>query len=173
MLAELGPEDGHVPRNIMVALCATEDSGSYHWLIYLCMSNRRGYKFHAHNDNGKSYWRYEYKAWNGMDSASCVAFTKIGRLADDLTPDDIDEAVKTIPMAVPDRDRPRFGDRFTCLVWLRAAMYNLHVAGIIRVTDIDELETKLRQRTTAIQYRREMGLQELVPVILTPSEYTY
>ncbi|KAI0354169.1 hypothetical protein OH77DRAFT_512759 [Trametes cingulata] len=167
MLARLGPLDGHVPGNILAALCSTKYSGEYHWLIYVCLVSLETVTFYD------GPWEYHTAEWTAMDSETCVALTKIGRLAPDVTWNDVDNVVQTIPMAVPDKDRPRFGERFTCLVWFREAVRKLHTAGILRVINVDALEEKLTQRATAIQYRRIRGLEPARPVVLSPSEFTY
>ncbi|KAI0633086.1 hypothetical protein C8Q77DRAFT_1158508 [Trametes polyzona] len=165
--------DGHEPGNIHAALCDTGNVGEFHWVIYLCTTNRQGYKFHAHNKMNTEPWRYHTDLWDGMDSRSCIAFTKIGRLAQGQTHHDIDAVVRTIPMAVPDVDRPRFHRSFTCLVWFREALRRLHTAGIIGVVDLAKLEEKLVSSATATQYRRLYNLQPREPVIMSPSEYTF
>ncbi|OJT11329.1 hypothetical protein TRAPUB_12129 [Trametes pubescens] len=172
-MSTLGPLDGHVVGNILAALCTTDESGFYHWVIYVCTENDSGYKFHAHNDSNKGPWRYHRGKWDALSSIHCVCITKIGRLAEGKTWEDVDRAVEHIPMAVPDVDRPRFGNMFTCLVWFREAIRKLHTAGISRVIDLDRLEENLRQLATAMEYRRRAGYGGNTPVIMAPSDYTY
>ena len=77
-----------------------------------------GVKFHAHNDSGASYWRYEMADWSGMQSSSCIAMCKIGRVHDidniDVDIAKMDEIFKVIPMAVPDIDLSIVGGKLTC-----------------------------------------------------------
>ncbi|KAI0772389.1 hypothetical protein BD413DRAFT_41725 [Trametes elegans] len=175
MMTQLGPNDGHVPGNILAALCVTNTTGEYHWLIYVCTGKRDGVKLHAHDEMNTGPWRYHCGPWNAMDSITCVALTKVGCLPSGKTPEDVHNIVKDIEMAVPDVDRPRFGNRFTCLVWFRAAIRTLHRERILGVTDIDRLEQSLRELATAMEFRRLAGLQgsNPRPTVMAPSDFTY
>ncbi|KAI0640319.1 hypothetical protein C8Q77DRAFT_126929 [Trametes polyzona] len=165
--------DGHVPGNILAALCRTPDIGLYHWIIYLCTSDVGGYKFHAHNSSNTRPWVYEKAEWAAIESERCVTLTKIGRLPHGKTVDDVDAALRVIPInVVPDIDRPRFHSRFTCLVWFREALRRLHTAGIITVINLDKLEEKLVYLATGTSYQRARKLLEEKPVIMSPTEYT-
>ncbi|KAI0673220.1 hypothetical protein C8Q78DRAFT_1023634 [Trametes maxima] len=197
MMTTLGPEDGHVPGNMLAGLCSTSNTGEYHWVIYVCTvcfgpcvsrfsmfsksssplhkTLENGYKFHAHNAMNTAVWRYHCGPWNALDSSACVALTKIGRLPQGKTWENVNDILKDIPMAVPEADRPVFGNRFTCLVWFRAAVRKLHAERYIGVTDIDQLEQSLRKHATAMEYRRLWGLDgsDPKPTIMAPSDYTY
>ena len=133
-------DNGHIRGNILAALCATKNTGEFHWIIYVvkvCIccymlqvglssshswpqlqDASSGVKFHAHNDSGASYWRYEMADWSGMQSSSCIAMCKIGRVHDidniDVDIAKMDEIFKVIPMAVPDIDLSIVGGKLTC-----------------------------------------------------------
>ncbi|KAI0651063.1 hypothetical protein C8Q79DRAFT_8236 [Trametes meyenii] len=103
---------------MLAGLCSTGNTGEYHCVVYVCTTLVQGYKFHAHNAMNTAIWRYHCGPWNALDSAAYVALTKIGPLPQGKTWENVSDILKDIPMAVPDADRPVFGNRFTlsCLV---------------------------------------------------------
>ncbi|OJT11332.1 hypothetical protein TRAPUB_12132 [Trametes pubescens] len=140
--------------------------------VFVKMISKTGTRFHAHNQANTADWEYQSKEWDVLDSGSCVAVTKIGQLPAGMTAKDIDVLLEKIPLTVPDVDRPRFHDQFTCLVWFRAAIRRLHIARILGVIDLDLLEESLRVKATGEQYANVMRTRQ-GPAIMQPSDYTY
>ncbi|GLB39989.1 hypothetical protein LshimejAT787_0704990 [Lyophyllum shimeji] len=141
------------PNTIFAALKRSDRRGFFHWMIYLCTGESSGYKYHATTDGATSEWHYECAPWQAAtDSSMAVTFTKIGELPEWMDHGFLDNYLREIPMAVPKVDYQR-EKAFTCRVWFRAAIRQLHDSGMfVECSDVDSLESELKNRATAAEY---------------------
>lgn len=121
---------------------------------------------------------YQHKSWNALTSDSCIILHPIGRIAEfdpkdkDAYIQNLDDYLRPIPLKVPEVDRGLFS-HFTCRVWFRAAIRELHRAGVyVYCPDVNPLEEKLLEAATGMEYlltERPTGREIQIPVAVAPS----
>ncbi|KAJ7682637.1 hypothetical protein DFH06DRAFT_1290035 [Mycena polygramma] len=124
--------------------------GTFHWAICVPLNSTVAAKYHVTDSKGE--WEFELDEQGGIplhdlmvsqkntSSQKICAAVKIGTLdrrvvdREVLTP-----FLNTIEMAVPvvDKERERI---FTCRVWFRQAIRELHETGFLECSDVDALE---------------------------------
>lgn len=117
-----------------------------------------GYKFHAATctDGEAAPFRYEYVTWKGPEDPVAVTFTKIGELDEGLDYRHLDEYLKGIPMVIPSIDHMS-EPRFSCRVWFKEALRQLHDAEMfVRCPSVELLEDELRTRAIAAEYTNQL-----------------
>ncbi|KAF9460183.1 hypothetical protein BDZ94DRAFT_1324255 [Collybia nuda] len=139
----------HFLLDILLPPCATTD---YPPSSPATADTETTYKFHVTTEGASPEWHYECAQWDEEDLPQAVSFTKIGEIPDGLDHRHLDEYLRGIPMTVSKVDGNR-EHLFTCRVWFREAVRQLHDSGIfVECHDIDSLENELTNRATAAEY---------------------
>ncbi|RDX52572.1 hypothetical protein K466DRAFT_204947 [Polyporus arcularius HHB13444] len=174
-------ENGYLlqPGTLFAALCDTGEVGKFHWLLYLCISRRTGYKYHATNQMGSIPWKYEYGPWDGPQSQRCITLTPIGKVEDwgARTPhacaEELHSILRNVPLITPPVDQSTH-DRFTCRTWFRAAIRRLDgMQKYVQCPDVDLLEEKLAKMATAAELMnaRDNAVAHPPTRIMKPTEF--
>ncbi|KAF9450790.1 hypothetical protein P691DRAFT_809485 [Macrolepiota fuliginosa MF-IS2] len=130
--------------DILAVQLSRFEENTFHWAICVPLDDKRAAKYHAKGASG--HWWFEAKPvpiehnLEALDTISSAV--KIGSIKpEDATVNVFLDLFETIPMEVPDVDKPREPE-FTCLVWFREAIRRLHAAKVINCPNVDDLEAE-------------------------------
>ncbi|KDQ10513.1 hypothetical protein BOTBODRAFT_68585 [Botryobasidium botryosum FD-172 SS1] len=123
---------------ICACLFSRADGQTFHWAIILPFSDTHAHKLHATN-RSDNWWRYEDVQDDIIHSVNACLVVELGAM-DSSTHESIGAILKKIPMDTPAQDGEQ---RFTCRIWFRQALRELHAAGVIICPDVMQVEANL------------------------------
>ncbi|KAJ4249765.1 hypothetical protein NW762_012107 [Fusarium torreyae] len=122
--------------SIYISLKSRPTPGEYHWGLILTDSNSKPVLHHATNIKGP--WAYETLHDDAASPMSLIALMKVGNIENY-------SLAEEIVQKVPADGSPswRTGESFTCRIWVKDALVELHENGLTRLpVDIDTIESK-------------------------------
>ena len=124
---------------VYIILSNLSKPAKWHWGLFICVSKPYGQVYHATNVPGP--WRFEEHMTSGVvDSKQILAAIELAILPDEDKIDIAHKALKDVPVS-PDGDFcERWGEHFTCRIWVKKALEKLKTVGVLNFSSADELE---------------------------------
>lgn len=111
----------------------------WHWGIFICIAYPWGQVYHATNREG--YWIFEENMTEGLvQTRSIRAAVKLASLPGEDTISAIHNTLKTVPVQRNGEFVQKWGENFTCRVWVKEALETLKHKQLISFSSIDHLE---------------------------------
>ncbi|KAJ4478064.1 hypothetical protein J3R30DRAFT_2853003 [Lentinula aciculospora] len=128
----------HVNDILVVLFARSHPPNTFHWAICVSITSKEALKFHAKETAGHWFFEDNHVPQQGLLADPIVsASIKIGELKNMSSLDDIQGLFKNIPLAVPAVDAA-VEPRFSCRVWGKEAVRQLHKHGYIYCLDVDD-----------------------------------
>lgn len=104
--------------------------GEWHWGIFLALSHPWGQIYHATNDDPSNQWRFEEIMSDTIPSSQDIMTAlEIGRGLTENQISEIHNILVGVPVVIDGGYVPRWGENFTCRVWIKEALEALRIAG--------------------------------------------
>lgn len=139
------------PQIILTLNLMSTTPPRFHWYIFVPHAEeagkavQTGHKLHAidnaQNGAAKS-WAFDATEVALATEMAVAAAAVIGEVRSESSLQELEDLLKTIPLAVPAVDAQR-EPAFTCRVWVREALRRMHKHGFIHCPDVDALESEM------------------------------
>ncbi|TVY85913.1 hypothetical protein LAWI1_G008756 [Lachnellula willkommii] len=138
----------------------------YHWGIFICVSDGFGMVYHVTNTNTPTReWKYEdHMTENVVSSRNIIAALLIGRGLQNDTADAAHRIMASVPVIADGSYDSRWGENFTCRVWVLEAVDRLRQNRLIPNEEARELQDDAFRlaRSATSNGTRQMGRSSAV-----------
>lgn len=123
----------------------------WHWGLFVCVSKPYGQVYHATNRTGP--WEFKESLTDGVvDSKQILAAIELTILSSEDKIDIAHKALKDVPVSADGDFCEKWGEHFTCRVWVKKALEKLKTVGVINFSSAGELEDEaIRAASSAVR----------------------
>ncbi|KAK2755521.1 hypothetical protein FQN54_006461 [Arachnomyces sp. PD_36] len=111
----------------------------WHWGIYICVSKPYGQVYHATNTSG--LWEFQESLTDGVaNSRQIIAAVELGMLSGEDKIDLAHKALMEVPVSRGGDYCEKWGEHFTCRIWVKEALEKLKAVGVVNFSSVDQVE---------------------------------
>ena len=137
-------------------ILTTISANRWHWGLFICVSDTYGIVYHSTNTNGD--WMFEdHMTENVVSSQNIVAALQIGSGIQEQWAQAAHDVLIAVPVIIDGGPDPRWGENFTCRIWVIEACDRLREAGLIPdepARDVEDDAYRLARAASSTGTRR-------------------